>query len=194
MGILTVLFNRQIMKYLGTGALSVYGLIVNVSTFVQCCAYSVGQAAQPIISINFGSGHWKRIRETLRYALYTSAVFAVFWTALSLAFPNLYVYIFMKPTHEILRIAPGIIRGYSLSFVLLPLNIFSTYYFQAVMKPRAAFVVSVARGCLISGILILLLPAAAGGSAVWYAMPVTEFIVALYTASMMAKYSKSLGN
>ena len=35
MGILTILFNRQIMKYLGTNALSVYGIIVNVSTFVQ---------------------------------------------------------------------------------------------------------------------------------------------------------------
>ncbi|WP_330361125.1 MATE family efflux transporter [Blautia hydrogenotrophica] len=55
MGILTVLFNRQIVKYLGTDALAVYGVIVNVSTFVQCCAYSVGQAAQPIISINYGA-------------------------------------------------------------------------------------------------------------------------------------------
>ena len=47
MGILTVLFNRQIMKYLGSDALAIYGPIIQVSTFVQCCAYSVGQAAQP---------------------------------------------------------------------------------------------------------------------------------------------------
>ena len=40
MGILTMLFNRQIMAYLGTDALAVYGVIVSVSTFVQCCAYS----------------------------------------------------------------------------------------------------------------------------------------------------------
>ena len=52
MGILTMLFNRQIIRYLGTDALSVYGVIVNISTIVQCCAYSVGQAAQPIISLN----------------------------------------------------------------------------------------------------------------------------------------------
>ena len=30
MGILTILFNRQIMKYLGTNALSEYGIIVNI--------------------------------------------------------------------------------------------------------------------------------------------------------------------
>ena len=53
-GILTILFNRQIMAYLGTKTLSVYGVIVNISTFVQCCAYSVGQASQPILSANFG--------------------------------------------------------------------------------------------------------------------------------------------
>ena len=47
MGILTVLFNRQIMKYLGSDVLAIYGPIIQVSTFVQCCAYSVGQAAQP---------------------------------------------------------------------------------------------------------------------------------------------------
>ena len=55
MGILTVLFNRQIMRWLSADALAVYGPIIQVSTFVQCCAYSVGQAAQPIISMNYGA-------------------------------------------------------------------------------------------------------------------------------------------
>lgn len=130
MGILTILFNRQIMKYLGANALAIYGPIVNVSTFVQCCAYSVGQASQPIISINFGAGHWQRIREVLRYALCTIAVFSVFWTALSLLCPNLYIHLFMKPTAEILQMAPRIIRCYSLSFLLLPLNIFRPITFR----------------------------------------------------------------
>lgn len=81
MGILTILFNRQIMKYLGTNALSVYGIIVNVSTFVQCCAYSVGQAAQPIISVNFGAHQPQRIQEVLKYALMSVVFFSLLWTA-----------------------------------------------------------------------------------------------------------------
>ncbi len=179
MGILTILFNRQIVKYLGTDALAVYGIIVNISSFVQCCAYSVGQAAQPIISTNFGAGNGKRIRETLKYALGTAAFFSIFWTALSLAAPNLYVRIFMSPTEEILRIAPGIIRCYSISFLLLPLNIFSTYYFQAMLKPKAAFIVSVARGLVVSGIFICLLPIIAGPGSIWIAMVFTKAVVAV---------------
>ena len=192
MGILTVLFNRQIMKYLGADALSVYGPIINVSTFVQCCAYSVGQAAQPIISTNYGSGKGSRIRETLRLALGTTAFFGVFWTALSMACPNLYIRIFMSPTPEILRIAPAIIRTYAASFLLLPFNIFSTYYFQAILQPKASFIVSVSRGLVISGILILLLPVAAGASALWLAMPITELLVAVYVVASIQKYTKAL--
>lgn len=192
MGILTVLFNRQIMKYLGTNALAIYGPIINVSTFVQCCAYSVGQAAQPIISTNYGAGRGSRIKETLRYALLTTAFFGVFWTAFSFAFPNLYIRVFMNPTAEILEMAPGIIRCYSLSFLLLPLNIFSTYYFQAILKPGAAFIVSVSRGFFLSGILIMVLPAIAGPDFLWFAMPITELFVMFYTVYSMRKYTKAL--
>lgn len=124
MGILTILFNRQIMAYLGTNALSVYGVIVNISTFVQCCAYSVGQASQPILSTNFGAGKGQRIRQTLRYALGTTTFFGLFWTVLCLAVPNCFIHLFMAPTPQVLEIAPMIIRCYSLSFLLLPLNIF----------------------------------------------------------------------
>ena len=192
MGILTVLFNRQIMRYLGADALAVYGPIINISTFVQCCAYSVGQAAQPIISTNFGANKGSRIRETLRLAVWTTVFFGVFWTALSMACPNLYVRIFMTPPPKILEMAPAIIRTYALSFLLLPFNIFSTYYFQAIMQPKAAFVVSVARGLVISGALILALPVLAGADAVWLAMPVTELLVMVYAAVTMRRDTAAL--
>ena len=192
MGILTVLFNRQIMKYLDANALAIYGPIIQVSTFVQCCAYSVGQASQPIVSTNFGAGRGERIRETLRLALMTTAFFGLFWTALSMACPNLYIRIFMAPTQEILEMAPAIVRTYALSFLLLPFNIFSTYYFQAIMKPKAAFVVSVARGLVISGILIIVLPALVSTDAIWLAMPITELLVMLYAAVTIRKYTKAL--
>ena len=194
MGILTILFNKQIMKYLGSDALSIYGPVINVSTFVQCCAYSVGQASQPIISTNYGAGNGKRIRETLKYSLITTALFGLFWTSLSLAVPNLYIRIFMSPTDEILKLAPGIIRVYALSFLLLPYNIYSTYYFQAIIKSQTAFTVSVMRGLVISGALILALPLMFAPSTLWWSMPITEALVALYVTAKIRAYTKALPN
>ena len=194
MGILTMMFNRQIMHYFGTDALSVYGIIVNISTLVQCCAYSVGQAAQPIISINHGAKQGKRIQETLKYALQTVAIFSLLWTAVILAVPNLFICIFMAPTASVLAIAPGILRSYGISFLLLPLNIFSTYYFQSIMKAGASFFVSVARGIVISGIMIYMLPQLFGGSALWFAMPITEVIVAVVVVFWMIRYTRRLSH
>ncbi len=187
-----ILFEKPILLFFGADALAVYGPVINVSTFVQCCAYSVGQAAQPILSTNFGARQSGRIRETLRLALGTTAVFGAFWTALSLACPNLYIRIFMDATPEIFAIAPGIIHAYAHSFLLLPFNIFSTYYFQAILQPRVSFVVSVERGLVVSDALILLLPPLFGADALWYAMPVTELVTAVYVAVSMKKYTGRL--
>ena len=191
MGVLTMLFNRQIMAYLGADALSIYGIIVNISTIVQCCAYSVGQAAQPILSVNFGAGRGDRIRQTLRYSLLTAGAFALVWTALMLAVPNVFIRIFMAPTDAILAMAPFIMRSYGLSFLLLPFNIFSTYYFQALMKPGASFLISISRGIVVSAALICLLPLIAA-NAIWFAMPITEAVVAVAAAVLTTRYTRAL--
>ena len=190
MGVMTVLFNRQIMKYLGTDALAVYAIIVNISTFVQCCAYSVGQASQPIFSGNFGAKQYGRIRECLKYAIYTAIGFGVFWTIISLSAPNMFVNIFMNPTQAVLDIAPTIIRTYSLSFLILPFNVFSTYYFQSLMKSKTSFAISLARGCIISGACIMLLPVIFDADALWLAMPITELVIMVGIIILMLIESK----
>lgn len=192
MGILTVLFNRQIMKYYGASALAVYGIIVNISTIVQCCGYSVGQAAQPILSINFGAGQWKRISQVLKYAVLSAGGFGLLWLLVELLFPNGIVRIFMTPTEAVLAIAPQILRSYGLSFLLLPFNVFSTYYFQSVMRPGASFAISVVRGMGLSGLLICLLPLLFGPEMIWFAMPITELAIAAAVTALMRKSQKAL--
>ena len=191
-GILTVLFNRQIMKYLGSDALAVYATVINISTFVQCCAYSVGQAAQPILSTNYGAGNAARIRKTLYLALGTSMAFAAFWTGLSELAPGLYIRIFMRPTDAILAIAPSIIRRYSVSFILLPVNIFSTYYFQSILRPKDSFIVSIARGLVVSELLIFALPAVFAPESIWWAMPLTELVTFVYAGFAMRRDTRAL--
>ena len=180
MGILTVLFNRQILRYLGADELAVYGVIVTVGTFVQCCGYGIGQAAQPILSQNFGAGLLGRVKKTLKYSAWTAAIISAIWLSALLIFPNGFIRLFMRPTANVLAIAPGIIRVYALAFIFLPFNVFSTYYFQAVMKSRVAFVVSMGRGLVVSALMLVVLPMVWGGAALWWAIPAAEAAVALY--------------
>ena len=192
MGMVTIIFNTQIMYYMGNTELAVYGVVTNVALLAQCSAYSIGQAAQPIISTNFGAGNGSRIAGTLKHAICTAAIFGIAWTVVCMALPNGIINVFMSPTEAVLEIAPGIMRCYTISFLLMPFNIFSTYYFQALMRPRASFVVAVGRGLVISGLLIVLLPRLLSADAIWFAMPITEVVIAIGAALTIRKYTKLL--
>lgn len=192
MGIVTALLNRGIVRYAGTDALAVYGVIVYVGTCAQCSAYSVGQAAQPLFSINFGARKWDRIWQTQTCAIRSIIVFSLFWTGVSMAFPEQIVRIFMDATPGVLEIAPTIIRIYATSFLLLPFNIYSAYYFQSIMRARAALWLAVARGLVISGGLILLLPLIFKATGLWIAMPITDAITFAATLFLTIRYTKTL--
>jgi len=192
MGIIGILFNRQIMNYLGTDALAVFGIITQITAFAQCLAYGAGQAAQPIISQNYGASQNGRIKECLKYGLYTCAGFGVFWTALTQIVPNMFVNFFMTPTSAVLEIAPGILRAYGMSYLLLPFNLFATYYFQAIMKPNISMAVSLARSAVVSVAMIMLLPIIAGANSIWYAMLITEILVAVYAVVHMVRCTNAL--
>lgn len=177
LGILAVLFNRQIMTWLGTEALAVYGIATLIATIIQCIAYGIGQAAQPILSENHGAAQFGRVRECMRCGIGTSFALGAAAVVLVFLLPEPLVRLFTAPTPELLAIAPGILRVYGLSFLFLPFNIFATFYFQAIMKERIALAGSVARGVVLSGVLVLLLPALFGSGSIFWAMPVSELTV-----------------
>ena len=192
LGALAILFNRQIVRYFGNDALAVYSVLLSVGTFTQCCAYSVGMAMQPIASLNYGAEQGKRVVSVLRCALWTAAGFGVLWLLIAMSAPNLLARIFMQPTEAVLDIAPGITRIYGLSFLLLPLNVSSTFYFQAILRPRTAFVISLGRGAVLSCALILLLPLLIGGVGLWWAMPLTEAITTVYVVLELRRSVRAL--
>ena len=114
------------------------------------------------------------------------------WTAYTEDIPALEHGYKNSAAPEALDMSPAIIRTYAISFMLLPFNIFSTYYFQAIMKLNAAFIVSVTRGLVISGILILVLPAVTGAQSLWFAMSITELLTMFCAASSIRKYTAAL--
>jgi len=77
MGILTVLFNRQIMEYLGANALAIYGPIINVSTFVQCLQCGAGGAADHLHKLRCRQWKSNQTNSSVRTLYY-----GIFWSLL----------------------------------------------------------------------------------------------------------------
>ena len=133
-----------------------------------------------------------RVKTINKYAVITSFVFGVFYLALVFLIPNQLVSFFMKPTDSVLLIAPSILRRYAISFVLLVFNVYSTYFFQSILKSYVSLIVSVARGVVISGVLALLLPLIEP-NIIWFTMPITELLTCLFVVfEMVYNYRKAL--
>lgn len=192
MGIMTMLYNKRILQLLNNDALSVFGAIASLTTVVQCCSYSIGQAAQPILSANFGAGKPERIRQVLKYGVVTAILFGAFWTVVTLAFPTTIIQLFMDATDGVLSIAPGILRKYGIGYLFAPFTLFATYYFQSILKARVSLGISISRGLIVGGLMLYVLPALFGADSLWMAMPVAEISVAFVTALLMWRFTKKL--
>lgn len=185
MGFLVIMFNNQIMKFEGTGALAVYSVACNVSSVLQAFTYGIGQAAQPILSTNYGARNAKRVIDTLKLSVASVALLSIIFTVFTMLYPTQLVRLYMDATPEVLDITPSILYKYFISFIFLPFNVFSTYYFQSVLQPKMALAVSLMRGIIFSGILIYTLPVVFGIEMIWWAMPIAELLTAIAVVLLM---------
>lgn len=188
-GVLCILFNNRIMHYLGENALAVYGVLVNIFFLVQSLAYGIGQAAQPIISTNFGGGQMDRVKQTLKMSIFVTFILGSAGLIISELVPIPLVRAFMDSTPEVEAIAPKIMRIYCLCFLFMPFNVFALYYFQSVMHSSSAWIVAFVRGIVLSGILVFTLPVLFGGNALWWSMLITELLIFTVNLTLVLIYT-----
>jgi len=177
--VLTVILNKQIIRYSGEAALAIFGVVISCSSMFQHLFTGVGQAIQPIVSTNFGAGHFYRIHEVDKLSIVTVLLMGFSFTLSGLLFPIQITKFFMNTTPEILEIAPGIIRVYFLSFLPMGINFQATYYLQSVMQTTRSVILSLLRGLIFSGILVYVLPLWWGINGVWWGMVFAEFAVVM---------------
>lgn len=174
--VVTLITNHQIMKYSGTAALAIYGMLGTVAALLISVYSGVGQAAQPIVSENYGAGNWKRCRETEKLGLITAVLLGAVFSGICMAFPVQTTALFMQLTPEITRIAPYIVRVYAASFFPLAINIFAIYYLQSVAQAQKATVISMLRGIFLNSGFLFVFPLLMGANGIWWAILLAELL------------------
>ena len=177
--VVAYIINNQIMRYSGPAALAVYGMMSTVVALFLSIFSGVGEAAQPIVSVNFGAGKPERYRATGKLGLKTAAVMGAVCFGFCALFPEQVASIFMKVTPEIAEIAPYIIRVYAIAFMPMAVNLFATAYLQSVSKANKATTVSMLRGLILSSVLLYILPLFMGSNGIWWAVTLAEVFAAV---------------
>lgn len=185
MAVVAFVINNQIMKYAGASALAVYGFLGTVSALFLSVFAGIGQAAQPLVSENYGAGQHKRCFEVGKLGIITAVVFGIVSFALCALFPSQMVNIFMQPTPEVENIAPFIIRVCALSFLPMAINMFVMAYLQSVGKANSATLISTLRGMVLPIILLYLLPYLWGSNGIWWAVTASDALAAVPAAALI---------
>lgn len=188
-GIVVLVFNLQLLKYVGENGVVVYSIIANTAIVAMSLFNGVSQGAQPIMATNYGAKRPERVVEVRKLAGITAIVIGVIIFIIGFLFPELAVKAFVKPTPEIMEMASGAIRIYFTAFIVMSLNIVYSTYFQSVLKANLSMIICLLRGVIISLILVFILPLMMGVTGIWLVMPITEVITVL-AAVVLVKYNK----
>lgn len=189
---LVAIFNNQIMYYGDASSLAVYGVVATISSLFQSLYSGVGQAVQPLVSMNYGANHIDRIKKLFEYSMTTIAILSVVFVLIGQLFPIQIIQIFMSATPEVLAITPSIVQTYFFTFLFMGVTVFSTYYLQAIMRAKVSLVVALSRGIIISGSLLFILPIFFDVMGIWLAMPIAEAIVAVFTLLYLKRIHQTI--
>ena len=174
MTLVTYIINNQIMKYSGSDALAVYGILSTVTALFISIFSGIGQAAQPVVSVNYGANQKERYQIVGKLGLKVSLISGLVCFGICALFPSQMVSLFMKVTPGVAEIAPYIIRVYAISYLPMAISLFITAYLQSVGRANSATLVSMLRGIILSAILLYVLPLLMGGSGIWWAVTIAE--------------------
>lgn len=189
-GIVMFIFNIDILKCAGDIGVSMYGIICNTVIIVTCLCNGINQAAQPILSTNYGAGLAQRIGQVRRLGIKTALCICSIPAILGLLVPNLFTYIFLEPNDEILAMSPIAIRTYFIGFFVMGINMFVVGYFQSISKPYLSLIVCLARGCVLSIIFVAVLAPLFGIIGIWASVPLAEFVTLFIALFFLKKTTK----
>ncbi len=170
-----------ILKF-NPSAQTAYGLFYKVQQFVLFLAFGLRDAITPIIAYAYGMHSKKRIQDGIKYGLLYTVGLMLFGMAITEIFPGAFATLFNAGQSRAYFI--GAMRVISISFLFAGINVAYQGIYQALNGGLESLVISLLRQ------LVLILPLAgifsifvrngqAGVSLIWWAFPITEFVVCL---------------
>lgn len=185
---LVICMNKQMLLWGGPSALGIYGVINTISILCQALFAGVGQTIQPGVSVNHGAGKENRVREFYQLGVKTVLIMGIFFTVTGELFPNTIIHIFMKTTPEVLSMAPHIMRLYFLCFPFMGYCVLSALFLQSVLQQRVSAFLALMRSVILPLCLLYTLPLFLKANGVYITMPVSDCLMALFTALYLKKY------
>lgn len=192
-GLMTFLFNHAILHFIGTDGVVSYTIAAYMNTLVVMSLTGVAQGMQPLVSFYYGRNELDTARLLLKYALAAAGVLTLLFTLPAWLGADGIVSLFISADMPELRVySAGVLRTFSLSFLLVGLNVILSGYYTAVECARYAIYISLARGFILIAGSLWCLVTLFGGSGIWWAPVCSEALCLILTAALTIRYRRTL--
>ncbi|MBS1339164.1 MAG: MATE family efflux transporter [Lachnospira sp.] len=190
MSLVNILYNMQLMKYIGTNGVVAYGIIMYVGfIFVGTyMGYAVGSA--PVISYHYGAGNKNELKNLFKRSLTIIIVSSVVMTLIAEIIAGYLAGIFVSYDNNLLELTTEAIRIYAVSYLISGVNIFASSFFTALNNGVVSAVISFMRMFVFQIVMILLLPVVLGISGIWTAVIAAEVLSVVISVMFLVKNRK----
>lgn len=193
MSLVNMLYNMQLMKYIGTNGVVAYGIIMYVGFIFSgtYIGYSLGSA--PVISYHYGAGNKKELKSLFKHSIILLVISSVIMTLLAEVLAKYLAGIFVSYDKQLLELTTTAIRIYSVSYLISELNIFASSFFTALNNGFVSAAISFLRMFLFQIIMILLLPVIIGINGIWIAVTAAEALALVVSVVFVIINRKKYG-
>lgn len=186
------LFNAVLLRVSGQAAVAVYAVVSNIAYVGKGIFNGISQAAQPLISVNFGAGDRLRVRKAFRVSMLTAILFAAVCYGMLLLFPKQILSFFVGSNTSLVEIGIKALYLYFISFVFTGINTILMYYFQSLESFKVNILIALSRGIVFIAVGLLIFPAVLGEIGVWLTVTFAELVTLLWVFPVKRRFDRIL--
>ena len=187
MSLVNILYNFQLMHYIGEDGVAAYGIIMYVSFIFAAIfiGYSIGSA--PIIGYHYGAGNHIELKGLFKKSLSLITLWNILLTALAILTAQPLAKIFVGYDIDLTELTTRALALYSLSFLFMGYNIFGSAFFTALGNGVVSAAISFLRTLLFQVAAVLILPLLWGIDGIWLAIVAAELLALIITVYFFIK-------
>lgn len=193
MSLVSMLYNIQLMSYLGADGVAAYGVIQYLMWIFASLFMGFGIGSAPLISYQFGAENTEELSNLFKKCFSIIAVLGVVLTVLAFLIARPIAMLFVGYDEGVTELTTHALSIYSWVFLLCGFSLFGSAFFTALNNGVVSAVISFLRTLVFEVGAILILPTFFGEMGIWSAILVAEVMSFIITASFVIALRKTYG-
>lgn len=192
LSVVSIVYNLQLMHYLGEDGVAAYGIIMYISFIFAALFIGYNIGITPIIGFHFGAGDLGEQRSLLRKSLVIMGVMGLVVTLSAELLSGRLAQIFVGYDAALTALTTRAIRIYMLCFLLAGWNMFVSALFTALNNGVVSAVAAFTRALIFELGAVLLLPSLVGIDGIWWAVDLAEVLALALSAILVMRFAPDL--